>query len=265
MLRFVLGNRWSALVLILVPVLAITSTAVAGPYAPAAGQPGSDALSYQDPRFVEWASGYQNYQPGSPINSAYENPNQTLGPAKGTTTNVTELGVGGQITLTFANPIVASANGGPDFAVFGNAFDSSYLKLAYVDVSQDDVHWYRMPDYSLTPGPVGTYGNNMDPTNIFGLAGKYMVGYGTPFSLSEVGLAWASYVRLVDVVGDGTNLDSAGNPIYDPYPNSNGFNAAGVGVLSDSLTVPEPRSMALMLVGAAFVAIARRRRRTVRT
>ena len=34
--------------------------------------------------------------------------------------------------------------------------------------------------------------------------------------------------RLVDVVGDGTNLDSAGNPIYDPYPNDDGFNVAGV-------------------------------------
>ena len=176
---------------------------------------------------------------------------------------MTSLGDGGQITLTFASPIVASQSG-PDFAVFGNAFSPGYLKLAYVYVSQDDVNWYKMPNYSLTPGPVGTYGDNMDASNISGLAGKYVVGYGTPFSLSEVGLQWASYVRLIDVVGDGTNLDSAGNPIYDPYPNSNGFNAAGVGVISVAATVvPEPASVSLILIAAVFVAIAVNRQRCV--
>ena len=254
MLRRASWNCWWTLIL----ALAIDSPAVAGPYAPAAGLPGSDAIGYQDPKIVEWASGYLNYDKGSPINNSYTDPTQTLGPTKGTIGNVTELGDGGQITLTFDKPIVAS-QGGPDFAVFGNAFSSSYLKLAYVDVSQDDIHWFRMPDYSLTPGPVGTYGDNMDPTNIFGLAGKYAVGYGTPFSLGEVGLTWASYVRLVDVVGDGTNLDTNGHPIYDPYPLDNGFNAAGVGVFSvDPPAVPEPRSVALMLIGGSVLAFARK-------
>jgi hypothetical protein len=260
--RCIPSFRWSSLILI----LALAPSAWAGPYPPAAGQPGSDAISYLSPSIVEWASGYQNYLPGSPINPAFEDPTQTLGPAKGTTTGVTELGDGGQITLTFTNPIVASANGGPDFVVFGNSFDSTYLKLAYVDVSEDGITWYRMPDYSLTPGPVGTFGNNMDPTNIYGLAGKYQVGYGVPFSLSEVGLTEAKYVRLVDVVGNGTNLDSAGNPIYDPYPNDDGFNAGGVGVISELLpaSVPEPGSMALMLIGGAFATVARARYRRLR-
>lgn len=248
-------NFWGGLILAL--SVSCSWPAWAGPYPPAAGQPGSDAISYQDPRFVEWASGYQNYIQGSPINNAFTDPTQTLGPAKGTITGVTELGDGGQITLTFDKPIVASQSG-PDFAVFGNAFASTYLKLAYVDVSQDDVHWSRMPNSSLTPGPVGTFPNNMDASNILGLAGKYIVGYGTPFSLSEVGLERASYVRLVDVVGDGTNLDSAGNPIYDPFPNDFGFNAGGVGVFSDASAVsavPEPRSVVLMLIGGASIAI----------
>jgi hypothetical protein len=237
----------------------LATTAWAGPYPPAAGLPGSDAIKYNDPRFVEWASGYKNYLPGNPINSAYEDPTQTLGPAKDTTGGVTELGDGGQITLTFTNPIVSNPNGGGDFVVFGNAFDATYLKLAYVDVSQDGITWYRMPDYSLTPGPVGTYGNNMDASNIYGLAGKYQLGYGIPFSLSEVGLTSASYVRLVDVVGDGTNLDSDGNPIYDPYPNDDGFNAAGVGVLSESpFAVPEPGSISLVIVAGGMLAFARR-------
>ena len=99
----------------------------------------------------------------------------------------------------------------------------------------------------------------MDPTNISGLAGKYIVGYGTPFSLSEVGLPWADYVRLVDVIGDGSNLDSAGNPIYDPWPNSNGFNVAGVGVLSVGSAVPEPSSLVLMLIGGGLLALCAKR------
>ena len=141
--------------------------------------------------------------------------------------------------------------------MFGNAFASTYLKLAYVDVSQDDVHWSRMPNSSLTPGPVGTFPNNMDASNILGLAGKYIVGYGTPFRLSEVGLERASYVRLVDVVGDGTNLDSAGNPIYDPYPNAFGFTRAASGFSDASAVsaVPETRSVVLMLIGGASIAI----------
>jgi hypothetical protein len=146
--------------------------------------------------------------------------------------------------------------------VFGNAFDASYLKLAYVEVSQDGQDWDRMPNYSLTPSPVATFGNNMDPTNIFGLAGKYMVGYGVPFSLSEVGLGWADYVRIVDVVGNGLDLDSAGNPIYDPYPNDNGFNVGGVGVLS---VAPEPSSSVLVLIGAGFIAFFAQRRGRLRS
>jgi hypothetical protein len=227
-----------------------------GPYSPAAGQPGSDAISDQDPRFTEWASGFLNYVKGSPINNAFTDPTQTLGPAKGTTTGVTELGDGGQITLTFANPILASASG-PDFVVFGNSFDGHYLKLAYVEVSQDDVNWFRMPNDSLTAGPVGTFGDNMDPTNINGLAGKYVVGFGVPFSLRDVGLATASYVRLVDIIGNGSDLDSAGRPIFDPTPNSDGFNASGVGVIS---MVPEPASIGLLVLGGVFITLRWQRR-----
>ena len=177
-----------------------------------------------------------------------------MGPAQDSATSVCQLGDGGQITLSFAHPIVASPSG-PDFAVFGNAFDATYLKLAYVEVSQDGLNWHLFPNYSLTPSPVPTFGNNMDPTNIDGLAGKYQLGYGVPFSLSEVGLQWASYVRIVDVVGSGSDLDSNGNPIYDPYPNDYGFNVAGVGVIS--MAVPELNSCLLtlcsVLFGAGFV------------
>ena len=144
---------------------------------------------------------------------------------------------------------------GPDFAVFGNSFNDTYLKLAYVEVSQDDQHWSRMPNVDLTPAPVSTFGA-ADPTNIDGLAGKFRLGFGVPFSLSEVGLSTASFVRLIDVVGDGSNKDTAGDPIYDPWPNDNGFNVGGVGVLS---MVPEPGSLALLASGVVWLAVLRRR------
>ena len=96
-------NRW------IVPTLALssflTAPVLAGPYPPAAGQPGSDAVSYLDPRIVEWASGYQNYLPGNPVNTGFENTNEALGPASTSTTKALSLGDGGQITLTFAEPI----------------------------------------------------------------------------------------------------------------------------------------------------------------
>ena len=235
------------------------AVASAGPYSPAPPAAGSDAIPATDPAIVEWASGYQNYVEGSPIEAAFTNPNEALGPFQDSTVDVTNLGDGGQITYTFAKPIVSSGTG-PDFAVFGNGFESTptayYEKLAYVDVSVNGTSWYRMTNYDDTPGPVGTYGET-DPTNIYGLAGKYQLGYGVGFSLSEVGLSEANYVRIVDVVGNGTDLDSAGNPIYDPYPNDNGFNVAGVAVLS---AVPEPSTIVMALVGMVLLVAARARR-----
>jgi hypothetical protein len=144
--------------------ISLSTVALAGPYSPAAGQPGSTAIGNNDPRIVEWASGTSNYLEGSPINAAFTNPAKALGPALGTTNDVTELGDGGQITLSFSQPIRASVSG-PDFAVFGNSFNDTYLKLAYVEVSQDDQHWSRMPNVDLTPAPVSTFGA-ADPTNI---------------------------------------------------------------------------------------------------
>jgi PEP-CTERM motif len=226
------------------------AVASAGPYSPAPPAAGSDAIAATDPRISEWASGYQNYVEGSPINATFANPAEALGPFQNSTVDVTELGDGGQITYTFAKPIAASASG-PDFVVFGNSFEAPYEKLAYVEVSVDGQTWLRMPNHDLTPSPVGTFGLT-DPTNIDGLAGKYQLGYGVGFSLSEVGLTTADYVRIVDVIGNGSDKDSSGNPIYDPTPNSDGFNVAGVGVLS---VVPEPSSIVLLLIGLGALAI----------
>jgi hypothetical protein len=178
---------------------------------------------------------------------AYNNGSSCLGPDTG----ITNLGENGSIVLTFPEPIVANGVGN-EFAVFSNGFEDGYCKLGQVFVSNDDVNWTEMPNYSLTPGPVSTYGL-IDVTDIQGYIGKYRTGYGEPFSLESVGLSEVSYVKIVDIQGNGSVLDSNGNPIYDNYPNDDGCNVSGVGVLS---AAPEPGSVALLASGAVAASIA---------
>ena len=49
-------------------------------------------------------------------------------------------------------------------------------------------------------------------------------------------------MRILDIVGDGTYLDTSGNPIYDLYPTtgSGGFDLDAVAVIH---AVPEPASV----------------------
>ena len=238
-----------------VAVLTFTGAAHAGPYAPAAGQAGSTAIDNDSPSFVSWATG-QTYAPGTGVSSPFNVPANALGPAEGTNFDIVSLGDGGQITLTFAAPIADGA--GADFAVFENSFSDTFLELAWVEVSNDGTNFVRFPNDSLTANPVPFLGGAVDPTNIDGLAGKYRAGFGTPFDLSAVGLSQVTHVRLVDIIGNGTALDTSGDIIYDPFPTtgSAGFDLDGVGVIHQ---VPEPAGLALGLL-LPLAAMARRRR-----
>ncbi len=232
--------------------------AYAGPYAPAAGQPNSTAIHMNDPAFTGWATGWENYNMGSNVSSTWQTPDKALGKAVGTPFDIVCLGRGGQITLTFDNPI---ANGdGYDFAVFENSFSDTFLELGYVEVSSNGTDFFRFDNDSLTSDSVGGFGA-VDPTNITGLAGKYKQGYGTPFDLAD--LAGVSslldinnigYVRILDIVGDGTYLDSSGDVIYDPYPTfgSAGFDLDAVGVINAN-TVPVPA--AVWLLGSGLLTL----------
>lgn len=213
---------------------------LAGPYPPAAGRPGSTAVSKDDPELRAWAAGWTDDVPGGEVSSTWQTPERALGKAVGDSYDIVSLGNGGRITLTFERPITNGA--GWDFAVFENSFSDTFLELAWVEVSSDGIHFTRFPNRSLTPGPVGSFGA-IDPTDIDGLAGKYRQGWGTPFDLSDlaanpevqaglVNPGAITQVRLVDIVGDGSARDSMGSPIYDPHPTyqSAGFDLDAVGV-----------------------------------
>lgn len=213
------------------------------PFAPKAGQEGSTAIAHDDPRFVAWATGSVNYQVGTEVLPSWQTPELALGypgnsdgSNKGFTYDIVVLGRDGEITLTFDKPI---KNGeGADFAVFENSFSDTFLELAWVEVSSDGQNFYRFPNYSFTEDPVSAYGAT-DPTMIHNLAGKYKGGFGTLFDLEDLkdidglDINHITHVKLIDIVGNGTALDSLGNPIYEAYPTvqSAGFDLDAVGVI----------------------------------
>ncbi len=231
-------------------------SAAGGPFAPAAGQTNSTAIYKDSPEFTAWASGWTDYIVGAECSADWQVPERALGKAEGLVTyGVVSLGRGGTITLTFAEPITDGP--GWDFAVFENAFNDNFLELAYVEVSSDGIHFFRFDNCSLTPTNVSSYGY-VDPTDVDGLAGKYRGGYGTPFDLGQLAgvspyfdSSRVGWVRLRDVVGDGTCTDNHGHVIYDPYPTmgSAGFDLDAVGIINVAIpcriSSPEPGKISL--------------------
>ena len=187
--------------------------------------------------FVAWATGWTNYFVGASVSNNFMTPENAVGAPDADPFDIVCLGNGGSITMTFDLPIADGP--GWDFAVFENAMLDTFLELAWVEVSSDGTNFFRFPNHSLTPEPVPAFGA-VYATNVAGLAGKYELEYGTPFDLRELpadpqldpmNVRW---VRLVDVVGDGSCTDSFGNIIYDPCPTvgSGGFDLAAVGVIN---------------------------------
>ncbi len=248
--------------LILISALFITviaaSSSNAGPYVPAAGLPGSTAISMTDPAFAGWGTGWKNYNPGTEVASEFQTPDKALGKAVGTSDDIVSLGRGGEITMTFDAPVIDGA--GYDFAVFENSFSDTFLELAFVEVSSDGSNFYRFPNNSLTQSPVGGFGN-VDPTDVYQLAGKYRQGYGTPFDLDMLNYAGYDlnnldfgnirWVKIIDIVGDGSVKDTYGYTIYDPYPTygSAGFDLDAIGVIHQGSHVPIPGAVWLFGTG----------------
>jgi hypothetical protein len=249
------------IVMLFLGMTALCATCLAGPYAPAPGQDGSTAIHMNDPAFSGWATGWLDYNIGTDVSANWQTPEKALGPAVGSSYDIVCLGRGGSITLTFDQAIGNGA--GADFAVFENGFSDTFLELAWVEVSSNGTDFFRFHNDSQTTSPVGGFGA-IDPTNVTGLASKYRQGYGTPFDLEELANASplldvnsVSYVRVIDIIGDGTALDSDGDIIYDPYPTvgSAGFDLDAVGVIN---LVPEPATLTLLAAGCVRLLIRRK-------
>lgn len=237
-------------------LLFVCHQSTAQSYEPAAGQVGSNAIKFDSSIIVNWANGItvqRGYKDIADKGLGYASFGQETDGLQGgnVTTSVVSLGDSGVAVLTFENNIM---NGpGPDFAIFENGFADNYLELAFVEVSSDGTSFFRFENHSETPvlNQVGPF-DYSDCRYVNNLAGKYRVGYGTPFDLEEldgnIGLDInsISHVRLIDVIGTVNDLyashDSQGNKINDLYPTnfeSGGFDLDGVAVLHQVLGIEE--------------------------
>lgn len=276
--------------------LGLTLQLAAAATANALPNPSIDA---SDPAIRAWADGASGFAPATDGSAPGDDAN-ALGPADGTLVSLgdlssAEISAGddpGQITLSFSRPI---RNGpGEDLAVFENAFDFFppddefvFAELAFVEVSSNGLDFARLPSISLNTEGAGNPATDIlipdfgaGPARDFAgilientenLAGVHALGLGTLFDLEDVSdhplvlaglvdLEAIGYVRLVDVPGDGSFVDSLGNPILDAWSTATGFGSAGfdldaVGALH---VVPEPGTGVLVLLGLA--ALARRQR-----
>jgi len=219
---------------------------------PPAGQAGSLSIPADSLLFVGWANhcevtrGYGIINYPDSIIVDFGEPEDATGMAGDG--RVVSLGDSGVAILTFDTPL--SDGPGPDFAVFENAFLETFLELAFVEVSSDDVNYFRFPSVSLTPvdAQVAAFGL-LDATLIYNLAGKYTLGYGTPFDLEELSdqagldITAITSIKVVDVIGSVIDslatYDSQGNKINDPWPtpfDMGGFDLDAVGVINNQLT-----------------------------
>ncbi len=236
-----------------------------GPFCGIVGTEGCTAVKFDDVRIKGWATGCtvvrgsSNLSDPNAADVSYGEESNGIGPASTSTLNAVSLGDGGMATLTFGTPI---ANGdGFDFAVFENSFDDYFLELAVVEVSSDGEHFVRFPATSLTQTRTQIGGTgHVDATFINNLAGKYRVGYGTPFDLEElrdstnIDINNITHVRIIDVVGSidpqyGT-YDAFGHIINDPFPTpsySAGFDLEGVCVMNQKLGIDNTEATAIKL------------------
>lgn len=254
---------------LVVAALFAASVVHAGPF---------DDAGYDPLLMSAWATAVDAFERG-PMDIAdpgggeasYGLPQDALGAATGDALDVCSLGDGGSVTYLFASGIMDGP--GDDFAVYENGFFSVgglFAEFAFVEVSSDGVDFARFDSTSLQDEVVPG-GAVVDPTDYHNLGGDQAQPLGTGFDLAgladdplviagSVDLDDIAYVRLVDVIGDGSTLDGQGLPLYDPYPtpfSSGGFDLEAVGVIHP---VPEPGSVAMLVAGAVLLGGLQRRR-----
>lgn len=222
-------------------------------FAPPVGQAGTTAMYKDSTAFIDWATACivtRGLQDTSDNSLGYANVgDETMALGMAGTNAVVSLGDGGYAVLQFSQPIADGA--GPDFAVFENGFDDTFLELAFVEVSSDGVNYFRFPATSNTDTTVQTSGfGTTDATLINNLAGKYKALYGTPFDLAELPFNTLlnpmaiTHVKIIDVIGSiqeqYCTRDRYNHKINDPWPTgfgSGGFDLDAVGVIHNQSNV----------------------------
>lgn len=229
-------------------ILLLLVSTVQGQYAPGVGNATTTAVHQDSSVFKFWGSEAMIERGPLDISQpelGYPDvggPEEAVGKANGL--SVVSLGDGGTAVITF-NGVIADGPGS-DFAVFENSFNSTFLELAYVEVSSTGVDYYRFPSHSVTQDSI-----QVDPFGVVlsekinNLAGKYEARYGTPFDLSELAgvgslnVDSVSHIKIIDVIGSVDpqygSMDTAGNFINDPWPTpfpSGGFDLDAVGVIN---------------------------------
>ncbi len=227
-------------------------------FAAAAGKPGSTAIKHDSACFIAWAKSCEivrGFRDISQPDSGYADAGSAQSAVGAALQNgIVSLGDGGTATLTFESPVT---NGpGWDFAVFENSFLDTFLELAFVEVSSDGKKFVRFPAISLTDTTMqtGAFGYTF-PERINNLAGKYRVGFGTPFDLEElkdslgINISSITHVRIKDVTGSMqptfASRDSKENKINDPWPtrfSSGGFDLDAVGVIHAKASIKKNNS-----------------------
>ena len=215
------------------------------------GTPGCQGIYCKDPAILGWATDCKVTRGLSDITIPdvfvyYGDEADAVGAATENTGDVVSLGDSGVAILTFDIPI---QNGdGYDFAVFENGVTDNFLELAFVEVSSDGEHYFRFPAISNTPADSQlTNSGGVAPTLLYNLAGKYRVGWGTPFDLEELAgndlldINNVTHVKIIDVIGTidpaYASRDRFGHIVNDPYPTNfdsgvGGFDLDGVCVLN---------------------------------
>ena len=227
--------------------LLFSYNSVKAQFAPPVGQLGTTAMYKDSSVFVAWASkcnvirGFQDISNQSLGYANVGDSSLTIGAAG--TNGVVSLGDGGIAIMEFINSIIDAA--GPDFAVFENSFNDTFLELAFVEVSSDGVNFFRFPAISNTDTSTQINGfGNLDATLINNLAGKYRGNYGTPFDLADIvdnvllNKQAITHVKVIDVVGSIQNQycsrDANNHKVNDPWPTAfgtGGFDLDAVGVI----------------------------------
>lgn len=222
-------------------------------FPPGANMDGTTAISSDDPLIQSWATSgtlelgmvqINDLESGFPDIGTLDD---ALSASDGICVSLGDAGIA---ILEFDLPIRDGE--GWDFVVFENGFAAGqayFLELAFVEVSSDGQHFVRFPAVSLTDTTtaIGSFGT-LDPTKLHNLAGKYEVGYGVPFDLSELAeeenldIENITHVKIIDVVGslddEWASRDAEGRKINDPFPTpfpSSGFDLDAVGVIHQQM------------------------------